>query len=357
MEYAARKGYYPILLTYQPLTTKTTGESHEIGNGYEIYRVGWFGTGLFHKFEKYFPLEFLYLFPGLFVKSFFYYLKNHDQTYCIHAHGFAAAAITRVLCMFYKKRSVVSTHAIYALEKRPLLRFLVKLILNPFNKILAVSEVSKQELISIGMDKNEVEVHKNWVNTDSFIPKDRTVSKSFLKIKENFNLLFIGRLMEKKGINLFLECAGKLPSYGFHVVGTGPSEEEVKKSAEKHKNIHFYGVLRQHVKEEFEKLLALYGACDYTVSPYLYDEGFSAILVESEACGTPVIVTNRGSPPTFLDPTVAYYLSANPTSTELASVLIKLESERPFDKEKCRSFALKNFGFKNADTIIDSYEP
>ena len=358
--YAISKGYYVTLLTYQPLTTNATGLKLEKGEGYEIHRVSWFGRNLFPKLEKYFPLVFFYLFPGLFIKSFFYYLKHKNETDCIHAHGLIAASIVKVLnLIFGAKRSVVSTHAIYRLGERPLLAKLFGFILNDFDKIHAISEVSKQELLKIGLKPNKIDVQPNWIQTEIFKPLDNIDHAVFPNVKESFNLLFIGRLLEIKGIKLFLEAAEKFPQIGFHIVGNGPMENEVKNMASKHSNIYYYGTLQQTNTNDLNKIVNLYNLCDYLVSPYLYDEGFSTVLIEALACGTKVVVTKKGSPPTFLDNSVAVYLSSEPDSKELIELITKLQKEnspKTMYINICREFALKNFSPKNADITINSYE-
>lgn len=49
-------GYHSIVVTYQPLTVKVKGLKYEKGDGFEIYRVNWFGTGWFNVLEKYFQI-------------------------------------------------------------------------------------------------------------------------------------------------------------------------------------------------------------------------------------------------------------------------------------------------------------
>jgi glycosyltransferase involved in cell wall biosynthesis len=358
MDYMVKKGFLVTLVTYQPLSGKVRGLPYEKGAGYEIIRTDWFGDGWFNKLEKYFPLVFVYLFPGLLIKSLVYYLKEHKSIDCIHAHGFVSAVIARVLQWFHTKRIVVSTHAIYDLKNRTLLRFMIRNLLIGFDKVLAVSEVSKNELISIGIPAERVEVHKNWIDTQLFSPREKESAKSQLGIKEEFNVLFVGRLIEKKGILLFIEAAKRIPSVGFHIVGNGPLEETVRQAVMGANNIHYYGILRQSDLAEKEKLIALYNVCDLTISPYTYDEGFSTILIESLSCGTPLIVTKRGSPPTFLSEEVTAYLSSEPSVEELVKVLLEvLEGKVLPSVPVCRDFAEKNFGFANADTILNSYEP
>lgn len=357
MGFASRNGYYPVLITYQPLTTRTRGQSHEVGNGFEIFRVAWFGNGWFNKLEKYFPLVFLYLFPGLLIKSLDYYFKHFEEIYCIHAHGLAAGAVGVILKLLKNKRLVLSTHAIYNLKDRRLLSYILKKLLFPCDKLLAVSEVARDELIRIGFPADKVMVHKNWVDTDKWKP---LVSKTEngRDFDKDFNLLFVGRLIEKKGIKVLVETAQKMQDFNFHILGTGDLEDYVKKASEKYPNIKYHGILNQENPEEFLRILEIYTKCDYLISPYQYDEGFATVLVESLSCGTPVVVSNRGSPPTFLDNTVAYFLSEKPDVHELEDVLIKLSAKDQvfFDRVKCREYAVERFGTKNGVEVLSTYE-
>jgi glycosyltransferase involved in cell wall biosynthesis len=228
---------------------------------------------------------------------------------------------------------------------------LVKQILIGFDKVLAVSEVSKEELIKMGIAVGKLAVHPNWIDTDIFKPINQDRSK-FEK-----NVLFgVGRLIEKKGILLFLEAATLMPEINFHVVGGGPLEDTVKDYAQKNPNIKFYGVLMQNEPAALEKMVNLYSMCDYLVSPYLYDEGFSTTLIESLACGTPVLISDRGSPPTFLSKEVAYFLPAKPTAKDIVEYLNYLyKNPEIFNREKCTKYANDKFGFSNADTIVNEY--
>lgn len=348
------KSYYPVLITYQPLTVKVRGMTHEITDTYEIHRTNWFGIGWFPKLEKYFPLVFLYLFPGLFVSTAKYYIKNHSDIHAIHAHGFAAAAIVRILTFIYPKNSVVSTHAVYNFEKRKFLGAIIRVVLSGFNTILAVSEVSRKEIIKMGFAPERVKVHPNWIDTNVF--KILSEDKRLISIPKGFNILFLARLIELKGTRLLLQAAKALPEINFHILGNGPMEEEVKEYSLTNNNIIYHGVFSQFKPDELEKLIYLYNRCDFLISPYIYDEGFSTTLIESLACGTPLIITDRGSPPTFISKDVAYFLSKEPTVMEIVEVLNKLKNSHEYEASKCRKFAESNFGISNAEVVLNSYE-
>ena len=344
------KSYFPVIISYQPLTRRVRGIPHEIHRDHEIIRQAWFGNGLFNKFEPYFPIQFLYLFPGLFCRSLIYYLKHHREIVCIHAHGLVSAVITDFLKFFHPCRTVVSTHAIYHFSQKPILSFLVKAILKPFDKILAVSDVSLGELINLGLPASKLAVHPNWINSSIFKP---------ISIKKNTtDFLFVGRLIEKKGIKIFLETAANTPQAFFHIVGDGPELLLVNKYTQEYNNIKFYGPLLFFNPDDLAKLVHLYNLADYLISPYLYDEGFSTVLLESLACGTPVIIPKRGSPPTFLSPNVYLPLSRNTSSAKLSKLLkiILKNKHQKISHKSCVEFAQTNFGLQNADIIINSYE-
>lgn len=357
IEYLGDNGYYSVLLTYQPLASKVKGEKLERGKHYEIHRVQWYGVGLFDQLETKFPLVFLYVFPGLFVKSMFFYIKNHKKIDVIHAHGLVAATIGMFCRLIFRKRTVVSTHAIYMFENRKsILRILVKNILRFYDKIIAVSEVSRDELIQIGLPKNKVTCYRNWVNTNVFqpYPKDKLSVASDKKI----NFLMVARFIEKKGVLLYCRAAEKIKEANFYLVGAGPLEDQVRKIAENNDNLKYLGILNQEVPEQRKKLVELYSLADYFVSPYLYDEGYSITLCEAVCSGTKPVIPERGSPPTFLTKEVAVFMSAQINEKILADTLSGLIN-KPKTEESikiCREYGLEHLGFSNAKIITDAYE-
>jgi len=191
--YLIKKGHFVYLLTYQPLTTRVRGAALEKHPNLEIHRVSWFGHNFFPKLESFFPLVLLYLFPGLFVKSLIFYLKHHREIDVVHAHGFAAALIVKIITRIRPKRAVVSTHAVYSLRKRKFLGSLVKFVLQSFDAVLAVGEPSRQELIAIGLDERKTRVHPNWIDLDVFTPHQN-------EFGAGLTILFVGRFLEKKGV-------------------------------------------------------------------------------------------------------------------------------------------------------------
>ena len=351
--YLSKENCSVILSTYQPLTTKIKGKSYEAIGNLEVYRVSWFGNGWFPKLESFFPLVFLYLFPGLFYKSLRVYFFNRKKINVIHAHGLVSAVIAKFIAKISRKRSVVSTHAIYNLKERKLLSMLVKWVLCDFDTILAVGEPSKLELIDIGLSSNKVKVHPNWIDINEFTPLDRAVCRNKIGLSaDDFVALFLGRMIEKKGVLIMLEVAKKTTkNIKFVFAGDGPLSDRVLEESRSNKNIVYLGRI-----EESEKA-AVYNSADLFVAPVLYEEGFATVYLESLACGTPIITSRKGCLPYFLTPQVADFID----KVSVDSVLLALDRNFKnksglFNKRNvCRKFSEENFSENNARIILNSY--
>jgi len=251
----------------------------------------------------------------------------------------------------------VSTHAIYSFENRKrLLKILVWSILSFYDKILAVSEVSKQELIKIGLPARRIEAFRNWVDTDVFKPRDR--QKLSITSDKKINYLMVARFIEKKGVLLYLKAAERIKDANFYLVGAGQLQQTVDAVVSKSANVKYMGVLNQSDPKQCETLLDLYSLADYFVSPYLYDEGYSITLCEAVSTGTIPVIPERGSPPTFLSKEVAHYMPAQIDAEILTNTLQGLLAQPKTQESinKCRQYALQYLGFSNATIITNSYE-
>ncbi|MBE9529222.1 MAG: glycosyltransferase family 4 protein [Proteobacteria bacterium] len=349
----AGRGQRVVLVTYQPLTSTARGPRYEKNGNIEIYRAAWFGTGWFPKLEPYFPLVFLYLFPGLLIKSFLVCAGRRKEIDVIHAHGFAAAAVAKVLLLFFKRRSVISTHAIYNFKERGLLASIIKWLLKGFDSVLAVGEPSRQELVGIGLESAKVEVHPNWVDTEHFKPMDRAACKKALGFgPDDFVVLYLGRLIEMKGIVVLLEAARLTDrDIKFAFVGEGPLLGRLKEAAGTDDRLRCLGRLGD------DEIITAYNAADLFASPVLYEEGFATVYLEALACGTPVLTAKRGCLPYFLSPEVADMLESVDAESVMKSLEQHYDNRSGIEEKRrvCRKYALENFSEKNAEIIIRNY--
>ncbi|HEY3782198.1 MAG TPA: glycosyltransferase [Fimbriimonadaceae bacterium] len=98
-------------------------------------------------------------------------------------------------------------------------------------------------------------------------------------------LVYWGRLIPYKRVDILIE-AMKTTGQKLNIVGSGPSEEELKRQAEGSKNIRFLGRLTD---DELQKLIASSKAL---VFPGYED--FGIVPVEAMAAGLPVIAFGAG---------------------------------------------------------------
>lgn len=352
LKFLAKKKIKAIVVSYTPLTTPVKAPWYEKKENYEIYRMPWFGIGWFPKIEHNPILTFLYLVPGLLALSLFVGIKREREIGVIHAHGFAAGLIGVFLGAFIKKRKVISTHAIYNFENRPLLAKIIKSILSHYDFILAVGEPSKQELIKIGLPREKIEVHPNWVDTDFFKPAKEMKSSKIL------TTIFVGRGLEKKGIFLFGELARKNPRLNFIArVAEGPDRESFIRKFKNLINLDIRISLPVGFDEKMKIIRDEYQSADVFAMPSLYPEGFAAVVLEAASSGLAIISSNLGTLPSILSGSGAYLVK--PTAENFSQALNKLSQDKnrlKALKVGSRAFALKNYSDNNARVIYSSYK-
>ena len=101
-----------MVVTLSPITTKVKAKVVERSKNLVIWRVPWYGGGLFYKLQKYYFLEFIYLIPPLFA-GLLWALIRYPGIKVIHAQGLSGAIAALLLGKVFRKRLVVSTHFVF----------------------------------------------------------------------------------------------------------------------------------------------------------------------------------------------------------------------------------------------------
>lgn len=334
--------YKVYVHTYSPLTTKTKWKPKETLNSINIYRYRWFGNNLFHKIEKYPLLDFLYLTPYLFLKTFFWMIINHPKISTIHSHGFNGAVAGNILGFIFNKKHLTSTHALYNNPKTSLTAKLTSFILNKTDVVLAQSVHSKDQLISWGVNSQKIALYRYWIDPQKFS------SKISPKKSSKFKVIFVSRLIIKKGTRIITKLAHKLPNIEFIIIGTGPESEYI--SSQKSSNINFLG------KVDNSKLQNIYSTADVFIQPALYQEGFTRTIMEAVACGVPVIASDIGTIPEIVDKSVS--ILVKPTVDNFKTAITKLSQDKKLlsqMKTNCRKYTKKYFSPDNIKMITKHY--
>lgn len=138
---------------------------------------------------------------------------------------------------------------------------------------------------------NNVELWSRGVDYDRFTPEKRSIRvREHYGIKEQYVLLFVGRLAPEKDLDVLFQLMQRLPDHirgevHWLVVGDGPMMEQGRKEAPQ--NVTFTGY------RSGEELAELYASSDLFVFPSS-TETFGNVVLEAAASGLPAIVANKG---------------------------------------------------------------
>ncbi len=185
----------------------------------------------------------------------------------------------------------------------------------------------------------------NNISTPIIIPMgvdiDRFQSGDGAKLLNQENrkiILFVGRLVEKKGVKYLIEAFSKLPLEAqktsvLWIIGDGDERTALEKQARRLgiKNIKFWGQVQNKQLPDF------YAAASIFVAPSVVDskgdtEGQGVILLEAMASKTPIIATTVGGIPEVISHKETGLLVPPNNSNELSnSILLMLSNKKLID--------------------------
>jgi len=199
--------------------------------------------------------------------------------------------------------------------------------------LVGVSEALAGRLIELGAGPDKVSVLRNGVDLQKFRPLDRESVRSKLGIART-TLLSVGNLVELKGHDIAIEALEAMPDRNLIIVGAGPLRSTLEEQARKAgvaDRVRFVGAMDQ------SELVRYYNAADCLVL-CSSREGLANVLVESLACGTPVVATAvGGNPEVIRDPAAGVLMGAR-TPEALVASLERLFADYP-DRETTRTYA------------------
>jgi glycosyltransferase involved in cell wall biosynthesis len=285
-----KRGHQVFVITQRLENTKT----NETLDGIEIYRVGSeikSGSELALSFSS--NLSFL-------VSSFFKGMEiaRKKKIDIIHSNTYVPVISARWCASLLRRPHIATVHDVYSLRKdfwkdwtdQPQTSKANGLIGPMIEKMVAkthvslfhtVSETSKSDLQELGVTKNII-VIPNGIEPEKYQTKSTTKNQA----------IFVGRLVFYKNLDVvigaFKKVVQKDPTSRLVIVGEGPYKEKLIERSENlglQNNVSFVG----HVSDaEKIKLIA---ESRVLVNPSLV-EGFGIVILESFACGRPVIVSD-----------------------------------------------------------------
>ncbi len=208
---------------------------------------------------------------------------------------------------------------------------------------ITVCQALKDRMVELGADGNKINVLRNGVDLVRFRPFSREEMRREYGLSTT-TLLSVGHLIERKGHDLVIDSLTHLPGVHLLIAGDGEEFDRLRHQVERlglGGRVSFLGALDQ------DELARVYNAADIMVLASSR-EGWANVLLESMACGTPVVATDIwGTPEVVADP-AAGVLVAERSGEGLAAGVISLLTHYPAHADT-RAYAEK---FSWNETVV-----
>ena len=199
--------------------------------------------------------------------------------------------------------------------------------------IVTVSRSLKNALAELGVPPERITVLRNGVDADFFRPSGRQAARERLGLHRT-TLLSVGHLIERKAHHLAVGAAALLPDIELVVIGDGPELGALRAAAQRcgvADRVRFLPAMSQ------ERLREYYEAADALLLASSR-EGWANVLLESMACGTPVVAADVGGAGELVTAPAAGVLFEQRTAEALAEAVRRLFRAYP-DRDATRRHA------------------
>jgi teichuronic acid biosynthesis glycosyltransferase TuaC len=275
---------------------------------------------------------------------------------CIDAHyvypdGFAAVLLGKTL----KLPVMVSARGtdINVFPSFPTIRPMIRWTLRHAAGIVAVSGALKAAMADLGAPAEKIAVIANGVDRERFHPMPRADARSKLGLLQEAKMvLSVGSLTPGKNhallISAFAKISGGHPNYRLSIVGEGPMRSELEagiRDAGLQEKVLFAGTRPN------EELLWWYNAADVSCLASAR-EGWPNVVMESLACGTPLVATRAGGIPEIIT-TPELGVLVEPKEDEIADGL-RLALAKQWDREALAGRA-RSRGWDQVAAEVEEY--
>jgi len=345
-------------------------QSYTKHSHYVEYRFHYAFPRLLEKFSRYGimptikknPLFFLIV-PFFVLAEFITLLKLTKKLKpdLIYAHWFIPQGIVAgMVSSLTQTPFVFTSHSsdVSVMHKLPIIgSYLVRYFTNRARAITVVSSRSHKKIRSFFNDSAWKKLHKKIFTVPMGVSMYNTEKHNQTTARQQKNILFIGRLVEKKGIHYllsaFADVVKKHPESTLTVAGDGPwrtkLQHQVHKLGLSNKQVHFIGYVQGNIKQQVA------AAADMCVVPSIITsegdaEGLPVALLEGLAAGKICIATYESGADDIMKHKVNGFLVPQKNSAALATAIKEAmqldEKERLALQHRARQLA-KQFSWKN----------
>lgn len=153
-----------------------------------------------------------------------------------------------------------------------------KSFIKDIDSYIALSGFSRDKFIELGLDKEKIHLKPNFLAINPGEPG-----------AEGGYALFVGRLVDYKGILTLIAACRINPSFNIKIIGDGPLNSQVRKTAASNANFQWLGRMgREDVLKEIK-------GCSFLIFPSECYENMPLAVMESFAFFKPVLASNLGA--------------------------------------------------------------
>jgi phosphatidylinositol alpha-mannosyltransferase len=201
----------------------------------------------------------------------------------LHFHNFIVPSAMQIL----EKSNTLNVVTFHAnTEANPVMEKMIEILGKTISrKVAGVIGVASFNLNLFKDFKGIKKVIPNGIDLEEFNPSIPRLEKFK---KDKINILFLGRIEERKGLIYLLEAYKNLQD-GYDnlrliIVGDGPLKEECENYAKENnlKEIYWEGAQTGNTVPRY------FSSCDIYCSPAIFGESFGIVLLEAMALGKPV---------------------------------------------------------------------
>lgn len=268
-------------------------------------------------------------------------LTKYDiiHAHCVYPEGYIAYLAKKK----YKIPCVLTAHGseIHTLPyTRPKLKVRIVTSLESADKVIFVSNALLQKSLEFGYSGNNAVVIPNGVDPKKFIIVDKTKMRkeNGIYTKNSFYVGFVGNLIEVKRadkfIKIFLNISKNIPNVKFILIGDGSLRDTIQKeSITNNLDVFFTGIIKPDLVPQWMNCM------DCLILPSR-NEGWGCVVLESQACGVPVVGSNAGGIPEAVGDGGLIVEQGNHFEERFSEAVCNILNNPP-DPQKLRERALK----------------
>ena len=305
-------------------------------------REKWHGVDLHHPRYIRIPKVGMSLVPSAIARSALRAIERiRSQGYdfdLIDAHYFYPDGVAAVMVARKLKKPVIITARgtdINLIPQYATPRRQIQWAASQSDAMITVCQALKDALVDLDVDARKIEVLRNGVDLELFSPVGRANARQTLGLEPTAKIMLsVGYLIDRKGHDIAIRALCELDDVILLIAGDGEKRqflEQVAVDAGVADRVRFLGSMPH------ERLRYYFSAADALVLASSR-EGWANVLLESMACGTPVIASNVWGTPEVVAEMAAGVLMDERTPAALAAAWRELQENYPVT-EATRKYA------------------